>query len=858
MVGKKGGDVRMCMDLRGLNKITETVKFPLPTPREMFDHLANSWWYSSMDCRSAYWSVRLREEDEPKTSFTVRNKKYCWKVMCFGLKNAPATFTHLMNKVLQGCQYEFALCFIDDILCYSGKDFNLHLQHVEEIFSRLKLANLKLKLPKCWFGADQTPFLGHIASREGLKPDPQKIEAIQRLRRPCSKKQVRSLLGLASYYRQFVSGFASIASPLYKLLRKDAPKGVEWTDDCEWAFQTLKDSLTSPPVLAFPDFEKHFVIETDASSTGLGAVLLQETDLGRQPIAYASRTCSAQEKNYSATEIECLGVIYALQQFRCYVLGTKFTLVTDHQALQNLKLMKNPSGRIARWLMALLEYDFNLVYRKGRLNTTADCLSRLPRFETEEELQLLEDENEVTPVVAAVTRSQAALMERDKQCQLLGRKRNESMMVSPNLCGDPTSGIEEIAKAQRNDNWCGPIMEYLSNGTMPARVISPESIAMSRYMSLCWGILWHHYDYQGENRRKGTRLQMVVPEVLRSQILHWAHEGAFGTHVGREKAFEALLDGYWWPNMARDVGQFIRTCETCQQFKDPAPILRQRIPILRKTMACQPFQVVCCDACTVRSRNIMIFICQFSGYVELQLMRGAVNGRSLSEAYLNCVVLRHSNPLTLVCDNVSYNVGGDFVQLLQRLGTKQTPVTAYHPQANGKAERCVASVKKLLKTLAHSNDNLDWEKLVPIAAFAFNTSYNRIIGNKPFFLVTGREPVLPGPVNMAITRLKLSVEPKDTSLYAINVEKRILKAFQCTTEKLKLVQDNYSHPGILEPSFALGDTVLLLNKIKGVDTLKPTWEGPYLITSVISPAVYQLKRDGKCFLAHASRLKKKF
>ena len=255
----------------------------------------------------------------------------------------------------------------------------------------------------------------------------------------------------------------------------------------------------------------------------------------------------------------------------------------------------------------------------------------------------------------------------------------------------------------------------------------------------------------------------------------------------------------------------------------------------------------------------MLFICQFSGYVEIQLMTGPINGRSLSEAYLNCVVLRHSNPMTVVSDNASYQVGGNFAQLLNKLGTKLTPVTSYHAQANGKVERCVSSIKKLLKTLAHDNDNLDWTKLVPIAAFAFNTSFNRIIGNKPFFLVTGREPVLPGPVNMAISNLKLSAEAEEPSLYAIDVEQRILKAFKRTTERLKVVQDSYTHPDLLEPMFKEGDEVLLLNKTKKTDNLKPSWEGPpYVISAVISPAVYQLKHEGKTFLAHASRLKKKF
>ncbi|CAM9358346.1 unnamed protein product [Heterosigma akashiwo] len=277
----------------------------------MFDQLAGSWYFSSMDMLWAYWSIPLRETDRHKTAFTLRNKKYCWRVVCFGLTNAPATFSHLVNKVFQGYNNDFALCFLDDVLAHSGKEFSTHLLNLEKIFKRMIAANLKFKLPKCLFGASQVPWLGHIITREGIKPDPKKIEAVKGMRRPASKKQVRQFLGLASYYRQFVEGFSEIAKPLYQLT-KDTPKGVEWTDDCEWSWQTLKDKLVSTPILIYPRFDRPFIVETDASGQGLGAVLSQETDHGRKPVAYASRVCSSTEANYSASELECLGVIYAV------------------------------------------------------------------------------------------------------------------------------------------------------------------------------------------------------------------------------------------------------------------------------------------------------------------------------------------------------------------------------------------------------------------------------------------------------------------------------------------------------------------------------------------------------------------
>ncbi|CAM9946969.1 unnamed protein product, partial [Heterosigma akashiwo] len=231
---------------------------------------------------------------------------------------------------------------------------------------------------------------------------------------------------------------------------------------------------------------------------------------------------------------------------------------------------------------------------------------------------------------------------------------------------------------------------------------------------------------------------MVVTEIMRNQVMRWAREGTFGAHVGREIARKRMNKGYFWINMTADLENYIQKCQICQECKNPPPRLRTRVGKLQRPMASQPFQVIYMDVCTIRSRNIMIFVDQFSGYVELQLMRGPITGRLLSEAFLTCLVCRHSTPAIEIAEIISY----------QTLGVRLMPVTVYHPEANGRAERMVSVVKKTLKIMAYENVAA-WEKLIPLAAFACNTAQHRVIREAPFFLIHGRDAILPGPVNTA-------------------------------------------------------------------------------------------------------------
>ena len=376
MVRKKDGSLRFCVDFRQLNAATVKDAHPLPRIDDLLDALHGAKWFSTLDLKSGYWQVPIAEQDKEKTAFrTSSGQLFEFNQVPFGLCNAPATFSRLMDRVLAGLHWETCLFYLNDIIVFSST-WEEHLARLREVFERLRHAKLKLGAAKCTFAAKEVSYLGHRVTEEGLLPDLSLLAAIRDIPPPTTATEVRCFLGLAGYYRRYVKGFAAIAAPLFALTRKEAL--FHWSEDCQAAFDQLKTKLTTSPITAFPDFSQAFRLYTDASTAGLGAILAQVREGKERIICCASRALNKAEKSYPATKLECLAIVWAVAKFRPYLMAMPFEVYTDHYALQWLKTMRTGSALLHRWSAALEEYNFTVRHRPGKIQTHVDGLSHLP------------------------------------------------------------------------------------------------------------------------------------------------------------------------------------------------------------------------------------------------------------------------------------------------------------------------------------------------------------------------------------------------------------------------------------------------------------------------------------------------
>ena len=829
LVPKKDGSLRFCIDYRRVNAVTRKDAYPLPRVDDTLDTLAGSKWFSTLDMLSGYWQVEVHPDDREKTAFCTPEGLFEFRVMPFGLCNAPATFQRLMDAVLAGLQWSACLVYIDDLVI-PGKTFTEHLNHLRQVFERLREAGLKLKSSKCNLCLLKVGFLGHVVSADGVQTDPQKTERVASWPTPSSKREVQQFLGLANYYRRFVKDFAVVAKPLHRLTEKTAR--FEWTEDAQAAFEELRRRLVTAPVLAFPDYSRPFVLDTDASETGVGAVLSQVQDDGSERvIAYGSRVLTRPERRYCVTRKELLAVVTYVQHFRSYLLGREFQLRTDHGSLTWLANFREPEGQLARWLEQLQEFHFQIVHRPGKKHLNADALSRRPCTQCGRDSHG-EDLTEPAPKPVAV------LLERPPQ---------------------------DLRKLQLEYGPCHLLLQAVEKGKKPdvgdVRREGPEAqrlLQLWERLSVDQGLLKRKYE---DARGNSSWQQLVVPRTLREEIMQELHAGPLEGHLGVDKTVAKIKERFYWPGMYRDVEQWIRTCASCATRKS-AP--QQNRGPLQTIKTGYPFQVVAVDILgpLVESDAGNSYILVAGDYFTKWMEAYAIPNQeavTVARKLVDQMFCRFSPPEQLHSDQGKQFESTVMQEVCNILGMKKSRTTPYHPQCDGLVERYNRTLLDMLATTSRDHP-FDWEDQLPKVCMAYNTSIHTSTGYTPFYLMFGREARMPIDL-MYGTRDQKEVP---TTQYAAATKKSLEEAYRCVREKLSVSharRKDYYDKKVHGSPFAVGELVWLHSTVvpRGkARKLHHPWTGPYRVTAKLSDCDYRVKKllgSRRVQVVHFNRLK---
>ncbi len=813
---KKDGSLRFCIDYRKLNSMTIRDAYPIPRIDDTLDSLQEAKFVSTLDLRSGYWQVEMDKNSREKTAFVTHKGLFEFNVMPFGLTNAPATFQRLMDIVLAGLKWQCCLVYIDDVVIYSPT-FEQHLIDLENVFQALKSANLTLKASKCQFCRREMRYLGHVITQNGIKPDPDLIKSVTNFPQPKKIKDVQSFLGLTGYYRRFIKDYAKVAEPLLKQLRNSQKSNhhLQWSQECTHAFETLKKKLTHAPIMNTPNFEQPFILELDACEYGLGAVLIQEYDENKYVIAYASRTLSAAERKYGATEREALAIVWAIKHFRPYLEGNKIYIRSDCKALEWMRTAKDVTGRLARWAMKLSTYQIEEIkYRPGKANANADSLSRNP---------VLDDNN---------------------------NQHELSTLETAINIWEGTNILDDIKVQQRADLKLKPIIQQLE--TNPSAGFNDKRNPYALINGLLYKIKNSNRHYN--QRVLGSKHLLVIPKTMQNKLLHWAHDHPTAGHGGQQKTLFRLSTKVFWESMRKDIYNYIAACQACQKFKyNNAPTASP----MQLHLVNEPWHTIGMDIMgpyptTARQKRFLLVVVDyFTRWIELFPIRSTTSV-DIANIIMNEIFSRYGLPKYIVSDNGPQFVSNLFRNFCETFGIKQNLTANYHPQSN-MTERVNRTLKPLIAIYAQQQPQ-SWDKEIQKLAFAIRTTINETTGDTPAFMMFGRD--LRGPLELMIGD-PIEGPPPTTSEHAqiqeyrknlVNNLRWAYNIIQEHSELEKVKQKTKYDRHTTKRQYSEGDLVWVSiptkqigdNSISG--KLEPNYQGPCRLIKQLTPVTFTVRR----------------
>lgn len=887
LVPKKGDEKgekkwRLVVDYRKLNNTIQDDKFPLPNIVDILDSLSGSIYFSHLDLFSGYYQVTLDPESRKYTSFCTNTGQYQMKRLPMGLKVSPSAFSRVMSIAMSGLTFEKCFIYLDDLIVF-GRNLDAHNKNLTDVFERLRKVNLKLNPGKCNFLQKEILYLGHVVSAEGVKPDPEKITVLQNYPIPETADEVKRFVAFCNYYRKFIPKFAEITLPLNKLSRKG--EDFIWSEECQNAFEILKTSMITPPILQFPDFSESnkFILQTDASGTAVGAVLCNNN---RKPVAYASRPLNKAERNYPTIQKELAAIVWATKYFRPYLYGRHFIIETDHKPLLYLFSIKDPSSRLMKFRLILEEYNYTVEYIKGKNNVGADALSRISI--TAKELKSLNEE-----VAAVITRAQRRNMKED--CEIhdtqelynepTNDKSDQPRVVE--LLRKPTGSVEmslidgnELCKIRTrgkiSEEWkCFALVpskkilyinlnykahfsraEYVDILRVFCEKVNIKEISMIKnkeneifIQSLCNEIK-ATVNWSGPRINVLRGVTRITDDKEKTYILNDYHLLPTSAHAGSRRMINNIKRNFYWPGLEREVLEYVKKCPNCQKMKHSKYV---KEPMTITSTASYAFEKIFVDIVGPLPTDydgfkyILTIQCEISKFIEAYPLK-TKDTVSVAQALVNNFILRFGIPRIIASDRGSEFVSSTMEQVCKLLQIEKLTSTAYHHQSIGALENTHKHLGSFLRIQCSQNPQT-WSHWIPFWCFSFNSTVHTETKYQPHELVFGRQSTVP-------CRIINTVEPLyNPENYCNDLRYRLQVAWQDARNNLiisknnrKCNYDKFTNSIV----YRKNDKILLKNE--SGNKLDALFKGPYIVIDDLGTNVKILK-DNKIDVVHKNRTK---